>query len=97
MGVTHDYAARDVDMEIKLNQLKPGGAAVDCNILQVLERLGGFGKDHRAAIFPRQASHHQRRAILFKGGHVVVQRLKTILDGDSECRELLFRGGGLRV
>ena len=78
-------------MGVKLNQLDPGGAAVDCNILQVLEGLGGFGKDDRAAILPRQASHHQSRTILFKGGHGVVGRLKAILNGDSKCRELLFR------
>ena len=83
-------------MGIKLNQLDPGGAAVDCNILQVLEGLGGFGEDDRAAILPRQSSHHQSRAIIFKGSYGVVRRLKTILDGNSECRELLFRGGVLR-
>ena len=79
-----------VDMGVKLNQLNPGGAAVDCNILQVLEDLCGFGEDDRATILPRQAFHHQSRAILFKGSHDVVGRLKTILNGDSECRELLF-------
>ena len=41
-GVAHDYVTRGVDMGVKLNQLDPGGAAVDCNILQVLEGLGGF-------------------------------------------------------
>ena len=56
MGVAHDYATHGVDMGVKLNQLDPGGAAVDCNILQVLEGLGGFGEDNRAAILPRQAS-----------------------------------------
>ena len=90
MGLANDYTTRGVDMVVKLNQLDPGGAAVNCNILQVLEVLGGFGEDDKAAILLRQASHHQSRAIFFKGSHGVVGRLKTILNGGSECRELLF-------
>ena len=53
-------------MGVKLNQLDPGGGAVECNILQVLEGLGGFGKDDRAAILPWQASHQQSWAIFLK-------------------------------
>ena len=60
-----------------------GGAAVDCNILQVFEGLGGFGKGDRAAILPWQASHHQNTAILFK------DRPRRMSE-NSECRELLF-------
>ena len=89
-GVAHDYATRGVDMGVKLNQLDPGRAAVDYNILQVLEDLGGFGEDYRAAILPQQASHHQNKASLFKGSYGIVGCLKIILNGDSEYRELLF-------
>ena len=56
MGIVHNYATGGVDMGVKLNQLDSGGAAVDCNILQVLEGLGGFGKDDRATILFRISS-----------------------------------------
>ena len=65
-------------------QLDSGSHAVDCNILQVLESLGGFKEDYGAAILPRKASLHQSRTILYKGSHGVVVRLKTILSRDSE-------------
>ena len=77
--MTIDYATRGVPMGVKLNQIDPGGGAVDCNILQVLEGFCRFGKDDRAAILSRQASHHKSWVIIFKGSHGIVRRLKTIM------------------